>query len=418
MNLRIRKEIKLVMLMFFVLIGPNLSFGNMGIDTKQITYLILTIIFFCTYRFRGNALLLGICFQAFYWIIVILLNGLRDITGLKMLLIMFLGYFSANLLYILYIKKYCKDSERYFFLHVMIISVIESIFVLMAYFNSHVWDFSYKYLGYKNTRVFEYINNIDESRRSFGIGTGTGTIASLYFSIFFIVAVLYYKRYKTTFSFLSILIIIIATALLGRTGFYFELLLLLVWGLISLIKKIVNPEIKLNKKIFLNLLPMVIILILIFVNYDQSEKLVNKTLPWLFEFIVNFINGKGLSSNTTDIIMNRMYFLPDDSTTLIFGSSNLGRGTILSFIPSDVGYIRTIFGFGILGLILTYLPIVYLLYFGYKNKKMISGELLLYSSILLLLVNFKELHIIYESNSIIMFCCYFFIIRTKRNSNN
>lgn len=52
-----------------------------------------------------------------------------------------------------------------------------------------------------------------------------------------------------------------------------------------------------------------------------------------------------------------MYFLPEDTATLIFGSSNFGRGAA-GYIPSDVGYVRSVFGVGIVGTLLMAAPLI------------------------------------------------------------
>lgn len=59
-------------------------------------------------------------------------------------------------------------------------------------------------------------------------------------------------------------------------------------------------------------------------------------------------------SRTTETLSN-MYFLPDEASTVLFGSSNLGRGA-LGYIESDVGYIKLIFAVGCLGLLLYLVP--------------------------------------------------------------
>lgn len=61
-------------------------------------------------------------------------------------------------------------------------------------------------------------------------------------------------------------------------------------------------------------------------------------------------------SRTTESLQG-MYFLPDDAQTLLFGSSNLGRGD-MRYIPSDVGYIKLIFAVGLIGVALNVIPYV------------------------------------------------------------
>lgn len=69
--------------------------------------------------------------------------------------------------------------------------------------------------------------------------------------------------------------------------------------------------------------------------------------------VLDFFSERG-STDTTQRL-GAMYFLPNEVGTLLFGSSNLGRGA-LGYIESDVGYVKLVFSIGLLGLTLTMLP--------------------------------------------------------------
>ena len=64
--------------------------------------------------------------------------------------------------------------------------------------------------------------------------------------------------------------------------------------------------------------------------------------------------GATLQGPTVDV-MSDMYFLPTRGMELLFGSSNLGRGS-LENIPSDVGWVKTIFAIGLAGTMLMLAP--------------------------------------------------------------
>ncbi|HNX75457.1 MAG TPA: hypothetical protein PLM07_02220 [Candidatus Rifleibacterium sp.] len=64
--------------------------------------------------------------------------------------------------------------------------------------------------------------------------------------------------------------------------------------------------------------------------------------------------GATLQGPTVDVMAD-MYFLPTRNWELLFGSSNLGRGS-LENIPSDVGWVKTIFAIGLTGTLLMLAP--------------------------------------------------------------
>lgn len=54
-------------------------------------------------------------------------------------------------------------------------------------------------------------------------------------------------------------------------------------------------------------------------------------------------------------VLAPMFFLPDSWPEFIFGSSNLGRGS-LEYIPSDIGWVKTMFAIGLIGTVLMLVP--------------------------------------------------------------
>ena len=73
----------------------------------------------------------------------------------------------------------------------------------------------------------------------------------------------------------------------------------------------------------------------------------NKSISWMFEPILNYINGKGFSA-TSLTIMKRMEIMPSVSTFIIGdGYFQLNNGRY--YMSTDLGYLRMIFYYGIIG---------------------------------------------------------------------
>ena len=112
------------------------------------------------------------------------------------------------------------------------------------------------------------------------------------------------------------------------------------------------------------------------------------------EEVLEFFSEGGSTATTRQL--GGMYFLPSDPMTLLFGSSNLGRGE-LGYIPSDVGYVQLIFGGGLLGLALNMAPYFIGLWlcvgcYASGKRSLAAGTALILLSALLF--NFKELSLL------------------------
>lgn len=87
-----------------------------------------------------------------------------------------------------------------------------------------------------------------------------------------------------------------------------------------------------------------------------------------------------------------MFFLPGNWRELIFGSSNLGRGS-LENIPSDVGWVKTIFAIGIIGTLMMLMPYLLAIMTAYEARHIdpylsVASVMVFVSALLL---NTKEL---------------------------
>ena len=359
-----------------------------------------------------------------YIFLIVSLNEFKDTMGIKMGLQTVLYYMSGKVIY-----KYMKEKyeENWFSVFVNICSIIflvNSIYVILVYFNSSFGNFAFQYLGGKNFEINNQLNNFTDSRRSFDMGTGSGAIASLNFlMIFILIAFEMLNKSKKIYIF-PLIFIIIATSLLGRTGFYLELLISISIILFLFVKNIKSMKTVRFKSKNVLMLPFILIIsilatITLKVLLTNDDKLINNTLPWLFEIYYNFIESGTLQSNTTNLILENMYFIPENLAHLLFGDSNLGRSSMMTYVPSDVGYIRNLFGFGILGSLFIYLPIVSLFIFSLKKIKFspyksITLALMILS---LLIINFKELHLLFGNYSIIIFLVYFGLLDMERSKN-
>ncbi|HAE37813.1 MAG TPA: hypothetical protein DCG57_04140 [Candidatus Riflebacteria bacterium] len=130
-----------------------------------------------------------------------------------------------------------------------------------------------------------------------------------------------------------------------------------------------------------------IVLLLSLISFRMPGKFASYSLQQAGE-IFDTVQMKG----TTVENISGMIILPESWPEFLFGSSNLGRGD-LDYIPSDIGWIKTLFAVGLIGTLLMLFPyllalrVAFLLFRG--DPYLAAASFLIFLSALLL--NFKEL---------------------------
>ena len=127
------------------------------------------------------------------------------------------------------------------------------------------------------------------------------------------------------------------------------------------------------------------------VIFGLLEVLPGNARDWAFEFVGP--GGALQEVGSVRAIVEHMYFLPEGERALIFGEGYLGRWEGFPYISSDVGYVRIVYGVGIIGSILLWGPFVALLVIssGEFIYRACSVSLLAFIfSLVFLAGNFKE----------------------------
>ena len=162
--------------------------------------------------------------------------------------------------------------------------------------------------------------------------------------------------------------------------------------------------------LFLLVCAGLLVLVLISEYTNSGQFLVT---PWRsfsnysFEFLNEFVNSGRLSTTSTDILFNRMYFPIESIQTKLIGDGKYaGIGTSY-YMNTDAGYMRNILYFGVIGIIILF--IYQLSFFRWNDKRWnlfnismlicilvlhIKGEVLGYStmvlSILILILQYQH----------------------------
>jgi hypothetical protein len=108
-------------------------------------------------------------------------------------------------------------------------------------------------------------------------------------------------------------------------------------------------------------------------------------------------------------------FVPNSTLTFLLGEGNFGRGNI--YIPSDLGFVLGIYGYGIIGVTGVLIILVSVAYGVFRassddNTRVIA--LLLTAT--LILVNFKDYYLFYPIGHYTLF--FTFLLYLKRSKND
>ena len=87
----------------------------------------------------------------------------------------------------------------------------------------------------------------------------------------------------------------------------------------------------------------------LFYLISTNEEAVN----WLFELFVNFLAGDGFTSDSTNELQNMIVF-PNNLKTWLFGDGLAFTSTNGFYMNTDIGYLRSLFYWGIIGSLIYY----------------------------------------------------------------
>jgi hypothetical protein len=218
---------------------------------------------------------------------------------------------------------------------------------------------------------------------------GAGAYLSTVLAIGQVSGVLISKSISSMRFFVSTLIIILSIIFIGRTGL---LILFLILPIIYFLKNSNKPCIvTLFKIIFLILLGF-LILMLLYVNSDSFVTL-HPAFLRLMRMVSPIVEGGLFNDPTIQHLLERHYFLPNNTNDLLFGIGTTGRSEEQTgiLIPSDVGFVRLLFSLGIFGSFFLYLFYFIIAYNSFRNiKKSILMKFTFIASIFIFLFHLKE----------------------------
>ncbi len=362
-------QIVLLIAVFYVIVDyikNKKNLFNISSEFKSFIYLYLLLLFW---------IVISYCF-----------NGFEDPYMIKKITILFVKSILCSLIFVYIFLKF-DISFKNLILYLQIIIFIQALFVILYFFS----------LDFKNWTL-DFIpasGNLDPrvDFRSRGLMNGASATGALMISlglIFTAYLVVVSELKKFNFFYLSISFLLILTAIffIGRTGF----LIVPFVGLYFLVLFIYKKEFRNNIKIFTAylfgylIIGLIFLLILSYLNlFSIDLTKFNTVLNWVTNEI-NFKNGSVEVKTLT--ILSSHWFIPDDIKTLLFGNPS-------SFdeerISSDIGFIRILYGFGLIGSIIFYGFFIYIFLKMIKKLNKIEEKfIIIVLAILFFITEIKE----------------------------
>lgn len=389
-----KSSLLLVLGLFFFLFSVKFTF--LPAHSYQIVLLIASFYVIIDYiRNRKNLFSISSEFKIFTYLYLLLFlwivisygfNGFEDPYMIKKIIILFIKSILCSLIFVYIFLKF-NISFKNLILYLQIIIFIQALFVIFYFFN----------IDFKNWTL-DFIpasGNLDPRLdfRSRGLMNGASATGSLMmsfgliFTAYLAVVSEVKKRYFFYFS-ISFSLILISIFFIGRTGF----LIVPFVGFYFLFIYIYKKEFRNNIKIFVGYIFTYLVIGFVFLSILMYLNLLsidltkfNTVLNWVTNEI-NFQNGSMEIKTLT--ILSSHWFVPDDIKTFLFGNPS-------SFdeerISSDIGFIRILYGFGIIGSILFYGFFIFVfLKMIQKLEKIEEKLIIIIFAILLFITEIKE----------------------------
>lgn len=360
---------------FFLIYGPTLSIEVTFLSDTMLLAIfsglqyLLILILFRNIKINRNIIysFIILILVTLYSFIIVWINGFNDnYTFLRAArsLISFWGVIGIGFMYH---RNFRKEALSKAFEYVFLAGVVHALIMWGMLVSGGFRDFIHSIVS-TNLYDREVLNIVRVSGLMTQGGDGTSLIQGMIAIIFPLVVKDTYGKKKIIY-FMLFLVLWTSSFLSARIGFVLSMFWLpIVWLYINYNNTKIKKKIRVDTLILVSLIALILILI----PYILPENvLINLTSHYdsplyrLMEPFRTYTDTGNFSTRSTTRLFGNMIIFPDNFVEMIFGSSNMGRTSILPYIPSDIGYIRLIFGIGVIGSFLLY----YFFYFLVKIVK-------------------------------------------------
>lgn len=293
-----------------------------------------------------------------------LLHGTYDLSYIKILFAQCI-HIICGLIIVSYLKSKYEINTSKIIQTIVYAYIIQSFIELMA---SAVPSIA---------SILTYFNRAGDMQEASGGVRGMALASATTWSLgltYGLVFIIYTYRYMLNrLSWKTVLgwfVLVLGTFFAGRTGFVGAALGIAYFILFSRYSIINASQFILYAVLII--IVLVTILFAIFPNY--MEYMIFNVLPWAIEPVFNFIDGKGFSTGSTDVL-DTMWNRPMTELEFLFGTGYFTGPDGAYYLHTDVGVLRNLFYWGIIGYTALISYQIYVMYplFKLDRKHLILG---------------------------------------------
>jgi len=384
------------LVLFVYIYSIKLKFFPVGLD-KIVSFCAFLSIFplhiksFFRFLKRNKIVLyyyLILLFLFSYSSIIFVLNTSWDFSFLYSLLLRLTVFYFPVLFILFYIYKNSQTNDfKKKVLNILAFIIgLQSIFIIYSFFN----------LDFKHfvDQILPYIGNIKEFRldRMRGISNSSGATLSLVQGIgaYICLYLLYFAgSIKERIIYLIFLSLdVVSLIFTGRSGLILFIFCSVGFLLANFLFLISLRGVKLSLTVVISFI--IIYFFITHINFlglktKQVYIFYDEILPWAMELFENFLKKHVLITESTHELSNMLHW-PQDFKTFFLGDGIFER----AYTMSDSGYVRYIYNFGVIGIVILIFSIVYLFYYAIKRSLVPEKIWLLLLMLYVLFIDIKE----------------------------
>ncbi|NML15082.1 hypothetical protein [Azohydromonas caseinilytica] len=281
--------------------------------------------------------------------------------------------------------------------HILLIGVLHAILQAIILLSAPVSQAIYSVIFLSEEAKI----HISQGYRSPGLFSLGAAILGTFNALVLVAGVLTLLRPENRPSWVSVIVVALAVliqiagiAISGRTGF----VVVMLFGAALAARGLLDrryPLVGLNVFKVILVLQLLLLGSLAFIDVESIEA----NLQWSFEFIFSLIEGRGLETQSTSMLFEEMFFLPDTAWELLIGTGNFGRSADLPYIDSDPGYILMIFGGGLFGTLLamSFFALIFWQSFCLRCHHRAVAFFIQFSVVAIFILNLKDFYFLQNS---------------------
>ena len=413
---------------FLAIYAPIVTLGSLSLDLQAIFFLLIISFVVITGKinaifYKSNMVFLIIVTMLIsYGLLLVLFNsgnGLHVALRPMRILITLIGCLS--IVYLMFNSRNKTPVEAYIFYAIALHSLIMIVQFLYPDFKMFIYQYTVNIERIQGARMFYSVA---------GLTNGGGAQLSLYQSVGVLLSPLVLKGVASlkgkVFVYVCTLTCLISVLISGRSGLLAILVFFPIIYLFSKNKVTLSYGL-LMKKISMYFIMLTTLFLVVNINYSflSANEEVYQGVMDISKRTGSFLSGE--NSTISYLLEHHLASIPD-AKTFLFGNPEILDSDFKGptrMLNSDIGYIRILFSYGIIGSILHYLfylLIIYFSYNAYKYQKELKS-LALFSiifSIIILIFNAKEVFVFTRMGFSITAIMLFYVLHVthinKKNS--